>query len=85
MNILIVYHHQKTQLILTHKFVFNLNNFFEVQIHHQIKYVYIYSIIYFNLIVQITTDDLPENLQKTYLNFVNDYRRDIERYHIPTC
>ncbi|CAF1580638.1 unnamed protein product [Adineta steineri] len=31
---------------------------------------------------KISTNDLPEHLQKLYLNFVNDYRRDIERYHI---
>jgi hypothetical protein len=32
--------------------------------------------------LQINTNDLPEHLQKIYLNFINDYRRDIERYHI---
>ncbi|CAF0919540.1 unnamed protein product [Rotaria sordida] len=31
---------------------------------------------------KIITNDLPENLQKLYINFVNDYRHDIERYHI---
>jgi hypothetical protein len=39
-------------------------------------------IILFYLILQITPNDLPEHLQKLYTNFVNDYRRDIERYHI---
>ncbi|CAF3053535.1 unnamed protein product [Rotaria socialis] len=31
---------------------------------------------------KINTNDLPEHLQKIYLNFVNDYRHDIERYHV---
>ncbi|CAF1384127.1 unnamed protein product [Rotaria sp. Silwood1] len=31
---------------------------------------------------KITTNDLPQHLQKVYINFVNDYRHDIERYHI---
>jgi hypothetical protein len=31
---------------------------------------------------KINTNDLPEHLQKIYRNFVNDYRRDIERYHL---
>jgi hypothetical protein len=38
--------------------------------------------VYFIFILQIPTNDLPEHLQKLYTNFVNDYRRDIERYHI---
>jgi hypothetical protein len=38
--------------------------------------------VYFIFILQIPTNDLPEHLQKLYINFVNDYRRDIERYHI---
>ena len=38
--------------------------------------------LYFIFILQISTNDLPEHLQKLYINFVNDYRRDIERYHI---
>ncbi|UJR25681.1 hypothetical protein I4U23_007032 [Adineta vaga] len=31
---------------------------------------------------KIPTDELPEHLQKFYMNFIHDYRRDIERYHI---
>ncbi|CAF0779501.1 unnamed protein product [Adineta ricciae] len=31
---------------------------------------------------KIPTDDLPEHLQILYTNFVHDYQRDIERYHI---
>lgn len=31
---------------------------------------------------KINFNDLPENLQKTYSNFIVDYRRDIERYHL---
>jgi len=38
--------------------------------------------VYCIFILQISTNDLPEHLQKFYINFVNDYRRDIERYHI---